>query len=122
MKRYVFFSLLLLLAACAKHDEVDFKGTVIDTRECTLSYVRPDLGYLVELDSPKEYGSDYTLQNGTTCHNVVILYDPDCLLYLGDRIEGAFYLDSEYPRANCSVHWNDIDDIPVGVFTAVSVD
>lgn len=122
MKRYVFFSLLLLLAACAKHDEVEFEGTVIDTRECNLSYARPDLGYLVELDSPKEYGSDYTLNDGTTYHNVVILYDPDCLLYLGDRIEGAFYLDSDYQRANCSVHWNDIDDIPVGVFTTVSVD
>lgn len=122
MKRYVFFSLLLLLAACSKHDEVDFKGTIIDTRECTLSYVRPDLGYLIQLSSPAQYGSSYTSQNGETYDNVIILYDPDCLLYLNDKIEGSFYLDDEYSRANCSIHWNDLDDIPMGVFTSVSVD
>ncbi len=122
MKRYVFFSLLLLLAACSKHDEVDFKGTIIDTRECTLSYVRPDLGYLIQLSSPVQYGSSYTTQNGETYDNVIILYDPDCLLYLNDKIEGSFYLDDEYSRANCSIHWNDLDDIPMGVFTSVSVD
>ncbi len=122
MKHFAFFSLLLLLAACTKHDEVDFKGTIIDTRECTLSYTRLDLGYLVELSTPENYGSDYTLKDGTTYHNVVILYDPDCLLYLHDDIKGSFYLDDEYPRAHCSVHWNDIDNIPIGVFTSVSVD
>lgn len=144
MKRYVYFKLrtkryelrvqkavmsllllssyLLLLTSCAKRDEIDFKGEIIDTRECTLSYSRPDLGYLVELDTPLECGSDYTLQNGTTYHNVVILYDPDCILYLHDKIEGSFYLDDQYARANCSIHWNDIDNIPVGVFTSVSVD
>ena len=121
--KLLFFSLsFLVCVACSKHDEIDFKGTIIDTRECTLSLMRPDLGYLVELETPADYGSDYTLSNGTTYHNVVILYDPDCLLYLGDRIKGAFYLDDEYSRANCSVHWNDIDNIPIGVFTTVSVD
>lgn len=113
---------LLLATSCVKHDEVDFKGTVIDTRECTLSYLKPDLGYLIQLDSPLEYGATYTSQYGTTYDNVVILYDPDCLLYLNDRLSGSFYLDEEYPRANCSMHWNDLDNIPVGVFTAVSVD
>ena len=122
MKHFAFFSLLLLLAACTKHDEVDFKGTIIDTRECTLSYTLPDVGYLVELSTPENYGSDYTLKDGTTYHNVVILYDPDCLLYLHDDIKGSFYLDDEYPRAHCSVHWNDIDNIRIGVFTSVSVD
>ena len=122
MKRYVFFSLLLLLAACAKHDEVDFHGTIVDTRECTASYLKPDLGYIVELTSPTDYGADYTTTDGTTYHNAVILYDPDCLLYLGDRLSGSFYLDDEYSRANCSIHWNDLDKLPMGVFTAVSVD
>ena len=94
----VFLSFSPLLTSCGKYDEVDFAGIIIDTRECTLSYTRPDLGYLVELENPT------------------------CLLYLHDRIKGAFYLDNDYPHAHCSIHWNDIDDIPVGVFTAVSVD
>lgn len=113
---------LLLLAACSKHEEIDFSGTIIDTRECTLSYLKPDLGYIVELSTPTNYGADYTLLDGTAYHNAVILYDPDQLLYLGDHLRGTFYLDDEYSRANCSVHWNDIDDLPMGVFTAVSVD
>lgn len=118
----VFLSFSPLLTSCGKYDEVDFAGIIIDTRECTLSYTRPDLGYLVELENPTAYGADYTTPDGTLHHNVVILYDPDCLLYLHDRIKGAFYLDNDYPHAHCSIHWNDIDDIPVGVFTAVSVD
>ncbi len=115
-------SYLLLLTSCSKHDEVDFKGEIIDTRECELSITRPNVGYLVQLSSPTDYGVTYTSQYGITYDNVVILYDPDCLLYLHDQIKGAFYLDSKYARVNCSVHWDDLDDIPMGVFTTVSVD
>ena len=118
----LFIAMALLATSCSKHDEIDFKGTIIDTRECTLSYVRPDLGYLVQLSSPENYGTTYTSQYGETYNNVVILYDPDCLLYLHDQIKGAFYRDDEYPRSKCSLHWNDLDNIPVGVFTAVTVD
>lgn len=123
MKRFAFFStLLLLLASCNKVDEIDFRGTVIDTRECTASYVKPDLGYLVALTTPDSLGGDYTTQDGITHHNVVILYAPDRLVYRNDKIRGTFYLDDQYSLANCSIHWNDIDNIPIGVFTSISVD
>ncbi len=123
MKRFAFFStLLLLLASCNKVDEIDFQGTVIDTRECTASYVKPDLGYLVALTTPDSLGGDYTTQDGITHHNVVILYAPDRLVYRNDKIRGTFYFDDQYSLANCSIHWNDIDNIPIGVFTSISVD
>jgi len=123
MKRFAFFStLLLLLASCNKVDEIDFRGTVIDTRECTASYVKPDLGYLVSLTTPDSLGGDYTTQDGITHHNVVILYAPDRLVYRNDKIRGTFYFDDQYSLANCSIHWNDIDNIPIGVFTSISVD
>ncbi len=123
MKRFAFFStLLLLLASCNKVDEIDFRGTVIDTRECTASYVKPDLGYLVALTTPDSLGGDYTTQDGITHHNVVILYSPDRLVYRNDKIRGTFYFDDQYSLANCSIHWNDIDNIPIGVFTSISVD
>ncbi len=123
MKRFAFFStLLLLLASCNKVDEIDFRGTVIDTHECTASYVKPDLGYLVALTTPDSLGGDYTTQDGITHHNVVILYAPDRLVYRNDKIRGTFYFDDQYSLANCSIHWNDIDNIPIGVFTSISVD
>lgn len=123
MKRFAFFStLLLLLASCNKVDEIDFRGTVIDTRECTASYVKPDLGYLVALTTPDSLGGDYTTQDGITHHNVVILYAPDRLVYRNDKIRGTFFFDDQYSLANCSIHWNDIDNIPIGVFTSISVD
>lgn len=123
MKHFAFFStLLLLLASCNKVDEIDFRGTVIDTRECTASYVKPDLGYLVALTTPDSLGGDYTTQDGITHHNVVILYAPDRLVYRNDKIRGTFYFDDQYSLANCSIHWNDIDNIPIGVFTSISVD
>ena len=123
MKRFAFFStLLLLLASCNKADEIDFRGTVIDTRECTASYVKPDLGHLVALTTPDSLGGDYTTQDGITHHNVVILYAPDRLVYRNDKIRGTFYFDDQYSLANCSIHWNDIDNIPIGVFTSISVD
>lgn len=123
MKRFAFFStLLLLLASCNKADEIDFRGTVIDTRECTASYVKPDLGYLVALTTPDSLGGDYTTQDGITHRNVVILYAPDRLVYRNDKIRGTFYFDDQYSLANCSIHWNDIDNIPIGVFTSISVD
>ena len=118
----VFLSFSTLLTSCSKYDEVDFAGIIIDTRKCTLFDIRPNVGYLVQLSSPTDYGVTYTSQYGITYDNVVILYDPDCLLYLYDTIKGAFYLDSKYARANCSIHWDVLDDIPMGVFTVVSVD
>jgi len=132
MKRFAFskwsagilpaIAAILGLISCSKTDEIDFRGTVVDVRECTASYVKPDLGYLVALTTPDSLGGVYTTDKGVTYHNVVILYAPDRLIYRDDPIRGTFYLDDQYSRANCSIHWNDIDNIPVGVFTSVSVD
>ncbi|MBR1549999.1 MAG: hypothetical protein IJ634_05115 [Bacteroidales bacterium] len=121
-KFLIFSFLFFIFLACNKVDEIDFRGTVVDTRECTASYVKPDLGYLVQLSSPDSIGGDYTTNDGIVHHNVVILYAPDRLIYLNDQLRGTFYLDDEYSRANCSIHWTDIDNIPIGVFTSVSVD
>jgi len=130
MKRFAFSKwsagilpaiVILSLASCNKVDEIDFRGTVIDTRECTASYVKPDLGYLVALTTPDSLGGDYTTDDGVTHHNVVILYAPDRLVYRNDKLRGTFYLDDQYSRANCSIHWTDIDNIPIGVFTSLSV-
>ena len=128
MKPSASFKFLPLLAAtfcavvlsCNKADEIDFCGTVIDTRECTADLLRPNLGYLVHLATPDSVGADYIV-NGTTYHNVVILYDPDRVIYRGDKLRGTFYFDDQYDRANCSIHWTDFD-VPVGVFTSVTVD
>jgi len=132
MKRFAFskwsagilpaIAAILGLISCSKTDEIDFRGTVVDVRECTASYVKPDYGYLVALTTPDSLGGVYTTDKGVTYHNVVILYAPDRLIYCDDPIRGTFYLDDQYSRANCSIHWNDIDNIPVGVFTSVSVD
>lgn len=132
MKRFAFskwsagilpaIAAILGLISCSKTDEIDFRGTVVDVRKCTASYVKPDLGYLVALTTPDSLGGVYTTDKGVTYHNVVILYAPDRLIKCNDPIRGTFYLDDQYSRANCSIHWNDIDNIPVGVFTSVSVD
>lgn len=127
MKHSAFSKLLVLslfvfiLAACSKHDEIDFEGVVIDTRECTASYLQPNLGYLVELTTPDNAGGDYTTQDGVVHHNVVILYDPDRIIYKKDHLSGTFYFDDEYSAANCSIHWTDFD-VPMGVFISVTVD
>jgi hypothetical protein len=125
MKHFVFSKILfvaalMLLVSCEKHDEIAFTGTVIDTRECTPSYLQPDLGYVVRLDSPDSIGQPYII-NGVTHKNCVILYDPDCRIYKNDKISGTFYLDDKYSRANCSIHWTDFQ-LPEGVFISVTVD
>lgn len=131
MKRFAFSKwsagilpaiVILGLTSCNKVDEIDFRGTVVDVRECTASYVKPDLGYLVALTTPDSLGGVYTTDKGVTYHNVVILYAPDRLIYCDDKIRGTFYFDDQYSLANCSIHWNDIDNIPIGVFTSISVD
>ncbi len=108
------------LTSCAKHDEISFRGTVIDARECSASYTEPNIGYVVQLQKPDSIGKPYD-HNGNTYQNVVILYEPDRRIYKNDHIKGTFYLDNKYSRANCSLHWTDYD-LPEGVFTSVSVD
>ena len=93
--KFIVAAIMLLLASCTKHDEISFKGVVIDVRQCTMmsSGQLPVAGYFVHLESP----------------------DSD------DHIRGSFYLDDEYSHANCAYHWTDIQ-LPEGVFTTVSVD
>lgn len=119
------FDLLMLMAAmavtaCSKVDEIAFSGTIVDTRECTASYLEPNLGYVVALSSPDSIGRPYTVGN-VTYPNAVILYEPDRLIYRNDRVHGSFYLDDKYSRANCSLHWTDMN-LPEGVFLEVTVD
>ena len=71
---------LLLFTSCNDYDEISFSGTIIDTRECNISYLRPDLGYVVKLDTPDRIGKPYCL-NGVNYLIVVILYEPVRTLY-----------------------------------------
>ena len=114
--------LLLLTVSCSKHDEIAFKGVVIDARQCTLtsSGTLPQVGYFVNLESPDSIGKPYSTDNATY-PNVIILYEPDCRIYKNDHIKGAFYLDNKFSRTNCAIHWSDLD-LPEGVFTSVSVE
>ena len=118
MKRCVFFSLLLLLFSCSKHDEIDFEGELVDVRYCaSSSSMSNSAAYFVRLDKPADMGGDYTSLSGEEYENVVMLFEPDRRLYKGDRISGSFYLDEGYGRANCG-SWTDVD-LPEGVFTSV---
>lgn len=109
------------MTSCVKHDEIAFSGTIIDVRDCNVSFGSyQDAGFVVKLDSPDSIGEPYTY-NGKTYENCVILYDPGCRLYKNDKISGTFFFDDKYSRANCSIHWTDFH-LPEGVFTSVSVD
>lgn len=121
--KFIVAAIMLLLASCTKHDEISFKGVVIDVRQCTMmsSGQLPVAGYFVHLETPDSIGGSYTLNNNQTYNNVVVLYEPDCRIYRDDHIRGSFYLDNDYSHANCAYHWTDIQ-LPEGVFTTVSVD
>lgn len=119
--KFIIVAVLLLFASCKKHDEIAFKGTIIDTRTCNSSFdSHQEAGFVINLTTPDSIGKPYT-HNGVTYLNSVILYDPGCRLYKNDKVSGTFYLDDKYSRANCSIHWSDFD-IPEGVFVDVSVE
>lgn len=114
-------SFFILLSSCVKHDEIPFRGTIVDVRECNTSFgSTQDAGFVVDLTTPDSIGVAYTF-NGTTYSNAVILYDPGCRLYKGDKLSGTFYLDDKYSRANCAIHWSDLH-LPEGVFLDVTVE
>ena len=112
--------LSLLFFSCKDYDEISFSGTIIDTRECNINYLRPDLGYVIKLDSPDSIGGNYTL-NGTVYNNCIVLYEPDRTLYRNDHLTGSFYLDDKYSRASCSIHWSDYS-LPEGIFLDITFD
>ncbi len=114
-------STLLILTSCVKHDEIEFEGELVDVRFCaSSSEMRNQGAYFVCLDTPDDLGKSYTSLSGKHYENVVMLFDPGCRIYQGDKLSGAFYLDKNYGRANCG-SWSDVD-VPEGVFTSVSVD
>jgi hypothetical protein len=123
MKKTILLVILACcMAGCTKHDEIPFKGVVISAYQCSMLSTSniPIVGYFVQLDEPKDVGSDYTTNSGVH-HNTVILYDPGCRLYKGNRISGSFYFDEDYSRANCDYHLTDVK-LPEGVFVDVTVE
>ena len=123
MKHCVFFSLLLaaLLTSCAKHDEVSFRGTVVNIEYCASQDIQSNAGFYTALEVPEATGATFTIGNDTF-QNVVILYEPGKRIKNGDRISGSFYIDNDYSRTNCNLHIHADDYLPQGVFTKVSVD
>ena len=120
MKRYACFSLFLLfvLASCAKHDEIEFAGTVVDVRSCSSLNLSMDQNpaYIVILDYPASVGSDYYGDS-----NVVALYEPTRRIMVDDHIHGTFYFDDKYSKTTCD--WHNTDYVlPEGVFTETVVD
>ncbi|MBR3784418.1 MAG: hypothetical protein IKJ78_08185 [Bacteroidales bacterium] len=125
MKHCVSFSLLALfvlsLASCAKHDEITFRGTVVNIEYCASQDIQSNAGFYTALEMPEGTGADFTI--GTeTYHNVIILYEPGMRIQNGNHISGKFYLDDKYSRTNCTMHIHADDNLPQGVFTEVSVD
>lgn len=111
----------LLLASCAKHEEISFRGTVVNIEYCASQDITSNAGFYTALEVPEGTGADFTIGN-ETYHNVVILYEPGTRIQNGNRISGKFYLDDKYSRTNCTLHYAGDDDLPQGVFTEVSVD
>ncbi len=114
MKRYACFSLLLLLVAgCVKHEEIEFTGTVVDIRSCSSLELAMDQNpaFLIALDSPAGIGGVYYGDS-----NVVALYEPTRHIRYGNHIRGTFYLDDKYSKTTCEWHNTDYK-LPEGVFT-----
>jgi len=119
-KMLVIATVVALTAACQKHPEIEFAGTVTGIRPCSESYLDNNVGYIVKLDYPDSIGGTLTTDDGTTT-GLIVLYEPDRLIRVDDHIRGSFYLDDKYSRANCALHYSEID-LPEGVFTQVRVD
>lgn len=123
MKRLLPLGLLLALlsTACIEHEEIAFEGIVVGTRSCSGIIMDSNTGFLVKLTSPDSVGGTLVSTEGEVMDNVIVLYEPPRLIYVGDRIHGTFYVDDKYSRANCSVVWSDME-LPEGVFLKVTVD
>ena len=124
MKKKVFLISLVLatltLTSCVEHEEVDFEGRVVGGRNCTSIVFEQNMGYVVQLNYPEGVGGTITNDNGQQMKNLVVLYEPDCEIKVGDHIHGKLYWDDKYSRANCTVLWKE--KLPEGVFLEVVVD
>lgn len=112
---------MLLATACEEHDEIAFEGDVVYAQPCTMDMARPTAGYAVQLERPDSLGATFVYE-GKTYDNVVLLFDPDRVLRVEDRIHGTFYFDQKASRQYCTLsNLHDLE-IPQGVFVEVSVD
>lgn len=108
----------MLLTGCVEHDDFDFTGTVVDYEECNgIS----EMGYAVALSSPSDIGGEYTTRTATTYENVVVIYGADRMLKENAKISGRIYIDNNFSKTTCSIHYTD-NDVPEAVFTKLSVE
>lgn len=110
MKKYLFLLLLpLLLTSCNRDVETfHFTGTVRGFFNCTFttSVFDIEFGYIVALSAPDSIGGDYTNDLGETYHNCVVLYRTKERILNGEEISGEMYLDEDYSKAYCTLHYN----------------
>lgn len=108
-KKYLLLLLLpLLLTGCNKNVETfHFTGTVHGFFNCTpaTSVFDIEFGYIVSLSEPDSIGADYTDAYGDTYHNCVVLYRTRDRILDGEEISGEMYLDSDYSKAYCTLHY-----------------
>ncbi len=117
-KKIIAAAALLLLAACSNYEDFEFTGKVVYYEICNgIS----DLGYAVTLSAPDSIGGEYTTRERKTYQNVVIIYGANRILKEGDQISGRIYLDPNYSKTTCSMHYPD-RDVPEAVFTKLKVD
>ena len=117
MKKIIILASVLFLAACNNYDDFDFTGTVVDYEECMGS----NFGYAVSLTSPDTIGGDYHARDGETYNNVVVIYGADRILKANANISGRIYLDPNFSKTECSIHYTD-NDVPEAVFTKLKVE
>lgn len=110
-------SFALLFTSCENVDDFNFEGTVIGYEICT-SY--QDMGYLVNLDYPKNIGGEFTT-SGETFSNVLVIYQANYQLRHKEKISGTIYLDEDYARSYCTRIYTD-RDVPEAVFTSLKVE
>ena len=75
MKHYVFFSLLLAatLSSCAKHDEISFRGTVVNIEYCASQDIQSNAGFYTALETPEATGATFIFGNDTFVWIIVII-------------------------------------------------
>ena len=107
----------LFITGCKKPENVfDFSGKMVDYLECTMQYASIsefDYGMVLSLDTPDSIGNDYTDGLGEKFHNCVILYRTKSRFRVGDKVSGSMYLDDNYSKAYCQIHYHY--DLPEGV-------
>ena len=120
-KTLILVAAALLFAGCIEHEEIEFEGVVVGTRNCSGALMDSNTGFLVKLTRPEGIGGSMTSAEGETMENIIVLYEPPKLIYVEDRIHGTFYRDDKYSRGNCTIRWPDMN-LPEGVFLRVYVD